>query len=184
MAIYLQSCLDSAAALFGCLATSTKTILAESLLHGYKFHRSVLLVVSSLEWCYFNCTRWSCDAILILIENVIDVSLFPVKSKSHELFWEVNQWIFVCVGERFDCSLFSLLCSINTVYYMSPFATMILGIPALLLEGNGIMSWFEAHPVSLVSTHHYIQFWCVSLLSQLFHLLRQSFIPQLQSHST
>lgn len=29
---------------------------------------------------------------------------------------------------------------------MAPFATMILGIPALLLEGNGIMSWFEAHP--------------------------------------
>ena len=29
------------AALFGCLATSTKTILAESLLHGYKFDRSV-----------------------------------------------------------------------------------------------------------------------------------------------
>ncbi|CAF2205011.1 unnamed protein product [Brassica rapa] len=62
------------AALFGCLATSTKTILAESLLHGYKFD------------------------------------------------------------------------SINTVYYMAPFATMILGIPALLLEGNGILSWFDAHP--------------------------------------
>ena len=31
------------AALFGCLATSTKTILAESLLHGYKFDR---------YWCY------------------------------------------------------------------------------------------------------------------------------------
>ncbi|EFH63951.1 hypothetical protein ARALYDRAFT_476925 [Arabidopsis lyrata subsp. lyrata] len=62
------------AALFGCLATSTKTILAESLLHGYKFD------------------------------------------------------------------------SINTVYYMAPFATMILGIPALLLEGSGILSWFEAHP--------------------------------------
>jgi len=27
------------AALFGCLATSTKTILAEALLHGYKFDR-------------------------------------------------------------------------------------------------------------------------------------------------
>ncbi|CAH8354731.1 unnamed protein product [Eruca vesicaria subsp. sativa] len=62
------------AALFGCLATSTKTILAESLLHGYKFD------------------------------------------------------------------------SINTVYYMAPFATMILGLPALLLEGNGILSWFDAHP--------------------------------------
>ncbi|KAL0855834.1 hypothetical protein Bca101_060987 [Brassica carinata] len=62
------------AALFGCLATSTKTILTESLLHGYKFD------------------------------------------------------------------------SINTVHYMAPFATMILGIPALLLEGNGILSWFDAHP--------------------------------------
>ncbi|KAJ4884676.1 hypothetical protein Rs2_34769 [Raphanus sativus] len=30
------------AALFGCLATSTKTILAESLLHGYKFDRNCL----------------------------------------------------------------------------------------------------------------------------------------------
>lgn len=36
------------AALFGCLATSTKTILAESLLHGYKFDRSVPLPGVSL----------------------------------------------------------------------------------------------------------------------------------------
>ncbi|MED6207038.1 GDP-mannose transporter gonst5 [Stylosanthes scabra] len=62
------------AALFGCLATSTKTILAESLLHGYKFD------------------------------------------------------------------------SINTVYYMAPFATMILALPALLLEGNGIIDWLSTHP--------------------------------------
>ncbi|XP_057987043.1 GDP-mannose transporter GONST5 isoform X2 [Hevea brasiliensis] len=61
------------AALFGCLATSTKTILAESLLHGYKFD------------------------------------------------------------------------SINTVYYMAPFATMILGVPAILLEGNGVVDWFDTH---------------------------------------
>lgn len=61
------------AALFGCLATSTKTILAESLLHGYKFD------------------------------------------------------------------------SINTVYYMAPFATMILAVPALLLEGAGVMNWFSTH---------------------------------------
>ncbi|KAF2291398.1 hypothetical protein GH714_023657 [Hevea brasiliensis] len=61
------------AALFGCLATSTKTILAESLLHGYKFD------------------------------------------------------------------------SINTVYYMAPFATMILGVPAMLLEGNGVLDWFYTH---------------------------------------
>ncbi|XP_059435116.1 UDP-galactose transporter 1 isoform X1 [Corylus avellana] len=61
------------AALFGCLATSTKTILAESLLHGYKFD------------------------------------------------------------------------SINTVYYMAPFATMILAVPAMLLEGNGVLEWFHTH---------------------------------------
>ncbi|KAF2595376.1 hypothetical protein F2Q70_00044463 [Brassica cretica] len=36
------------------------------------------------------------------------------------------------------------LCSINTVYY-KPFATTRY-IPALLLGGNGIKSWFEAHP--------------------------------------
>lgn len=59
------------AALFGCVATSTKTILAESLLHGYKFD------------------------------------------------------------------------SINTVYYMAPFATMILSVPAILLEGGGVIEWLQ-----------------------------------------
>lgn len=40
-----------------------------------------------------------------------------------------------------------VLCfSINTVYYMAPFATMIMGIPALLLEGNGILEWLSSHP--------------------------------------
>ncbi|GFQ06381.1 UDP-galactose transporter 1 [Phtheirospermum japonicum] len=62
------------AALFGCLATSTKTILVEYLLHGYK------------------------------------------------------------------------LDSINTVYYMAPFATMILVVPALLLEGSGVIHWFDKFP--------------------------------------
>ncbi|XP_073047056.1 UDP-galactose transporter 1-like isoform X2 [Primulina eburnea] len=62
------------AALFGCLATSTKMILAESLLHGYKFD------------------------------------------------------------------------GINTVYYMAPFATMILGIPAVLLEGSGVVEWIRTCP--------------------------------------
>ncbi|XBI97185.1 hypothetical protein VPH35_033371 [Triticum aestivum] len=61
------------AAMIGCLATSTKTILAESLLHGYKFD------------------------------------------------------------------------SINTVYYMAPFATMILALPAMLLEGGGVIDWFYTH---------------------------------------
>lgn len=42
----------------------------------------------------------------------------------------------------FCCSVFS----INTVYYMAPFAMMIMGIPALLLEGNGILEWLSIHP--------------------------------------
>ncbi|XP_042034095.1 UDP-galactose transporter 1-like [Salvia splendens] len=62
------------AALFGCIATSTKTILAESLLHGYKFD------------------------------------------------------------------------SINTVYYMAPFATMILAGPAMVLEGPGVTDWLLTCP--------------------------------------
>ncbi|CAA7405279.1 unnamed protein product [Spirodela intermedia] len=61
------------AALFGCLATSTKTILAEALLHGYKFD------------------------------------------------------------------------SINTVYHMAPFATAILAVPAMFLEGGGVAAWFRTH---------------------------------------
>ncbi|CAL4996091.1 unnamed protein product [Urochloa decumbens] len=61
------------AAMVGCLATSTKTILAESLLHGYKFD------------------------------------------------------------------------SINTVYYMAPFATMILSVPAIVLEGSGVVSWLYTY---------------------------------------
>ena len=35
--------------------------------------------------------------------------------------------------------------SINTVYYMAPFATMILAVPALLLEGNGVLEWLNTH---------------------------------------
>lgn len=62
------------AAFFGCVVTSTKTILAESLLHGYNFD------------------------------------------------------------------------SINTVYYMAPYATMILALPALLLEGWGVVTWFNTQP--------------------------------------
>lgn len=42
--------------------------------------------------------------------------------------------------------LFMYICSINTVYYMAPFATMILALPALLLEGNGVIEWLNTHP--------------------------------------
>lgn len=29
---------------------------------------------------------------------------------------------------------------------MAPFATMILAVPAILLEGNGILEWLDTHP--------------------------------------
>uniref|UniRef100_R7W9Z2 Sugar phosphate transporter domain-containing protein n=1 Tax=Aegilops tauschii TaxID=37682 RepID=R7W9Z2_AEGTA len=70
---FMQTIKSFTPATTGCLATSTKTILAESLLHGYKFD------------------------------------------------------------------------SINTVYYMAPFATMILALPAMLLEGGGVIDWFYTH---------------------------------------
>ncbi|BBG95641.1 EamA-like transporter family protein [Prunus dulcis] len=34
---------------------------------------------------------------------------------------------------------------INTVYYMAPFATMILAVPAVVLEGNGVIEWLHTH---------------------------------------
>lgn len=37
-------------------------------------------------------------------------------------------------------------CSINTVYYMAPYATMILALPAMLLEGPGIVEWLQTTP--------------------------------------
>ncbi|KAF6176826.1 hypothetical protein GIB67_026513 [Kingdonia uniflora] len=80
------------AALFVCLATSTNTILAKSLLHGYKF----------------------------------------------------------------DC--------INTVYYMTPFATMILALPALFLKGHGAWVWFHTHEILysslilILTLHFYLNF--------------------------
>lgn len=46
--------------------------------------------------------------------------------------------------------MFHVLPSINTVYYMAPFATMILAVPALLLEGSGVIEWFYTYP-SLMS---------------------------------
>ena len=62
-------------------------------------------------------------------------------------------WLFVIKVFRFFlCStfessvLFCSVCSINTVYYMAPFATMILAVPALLLEGSGVVVWLYTCP--------------------------------------
>ncbi|KAG5544494.1 hypothetical protein RHGRI_017048 [Rhododendron griersonianum] len=97
------------AALFGCLATSMKTILAESLLHGYKFDS----ILSGYTASY---GAWAEFCLLFLI-GTVDSDIWP---------------------------------SINTVYYMAPYATMILAGPALLLEGPGVVQWFQTH-TSLLS---------------------------------
>jgi Triose-phosphate Transporter family len=53
------------AALFGCLATSTKTILAESLLHGYKFDRFLLLSILLLFYLrYLYWSKWCTQVML------------------------------------------------------------------------------------------------------------------------
>lgn len=44
-----------------------------------------------------------------------------------------------------NSTLFLVGLSINTVYYMAPFATMILAVPAMLLEGNGVLEWLHTH---------------------------------------
>ncbi|KAE9456762.1 hypothetical protein C3L33_11342, partial [Rhododendron williamsianum] len=148
------------AALFGCLATSMKTILAESLLHGYKFDR--------------NSDGFDC---CLTTEEV--VSLFPTqhqvtidRSKSCRLLQpicfalSIRSVYLLCILSGYTASYgawaeFCLLFligtvdsdiwpSINTVYYMAPYATMILAGPALLLEGPGVVQWFQTH-TSLLS---------------------------------
>lgn len=66
---------------------------------------------------------------------------------------------FIHFSSCFDIRIFFLLyltnnelmffwddCSINTVYYMAPFATMILAVPAMLLEGPGVVKWILTCP--------------------------------------
>ncbi|KAF5954960.1 hypothetical protein HYC85_007816 [Camellia sinensis] len=97
------------AALFGCLATSTKTILAESLLHGYKFDSSVIIIFT----------------------------LDTETIKGHDRDTRDTR-VQIWTQERGTRI-------INTVYYMAPYATMILAVPALLLEGVGVVQWFQSH---------------------------------------
>lgn len=68
---------------------------------------------------------------------------FPCSSRTRlrevlsvsSVLCNLNHWF----GQR-------LVCSINTVYYMAPYATMILALPALLLEGWGVVTWFNTQP--------------------------------------
>ncbi|KAF8411779.1 hypothetical protein HHK36_004338 [Tetracentron sinense] len=184
------------AALFGCLATSTKTILAESLLHGYKFD-SPLFNAATLEFDLWLCSYrqelilkcfgyWKASVLfpqeLVLHVNSVgnngpisvvaelwkrillsSKSALPIVAvllwigpgfQQRSLHSRIN-WLYthsrVFVQNEFQYALllilwfFLVLFSINTVYYMAPFATMILAVPALLLEGAGVIAWFYTH---------------------------------------
>ncbi|KAF7141143.1 hypothetical protein RHSIM_Rhsim06G0104400 [Rhododendron simsii] len=74
---------------------------------------------------------------------------FALSIRSVDLLWFVNflqQSPFL--SQSSVVSLFSH--HINTVYYMAPYATMILAGPALSLEGPGVVQWFQTH-TSLLS---------------------------------
>ncbi|KAI8550995.1 hypothetical protein RHMOL_Rhmol06G0150200 [Rhododendron molle] len=118
------------AALFGCLATSTKTILAESLLHGYKFDRSLLTVANLVAYCSLS-----------VLPYLFDQLIFSASYGS---------WAEFCLLFLIGTVDSDIWPSINTVYYMAPYATMILAGPALLLEGPGVVQWFQTH-TSLLS---------------------------------
>lgn len=88
---------------------------------------------------------------LLLVFSVLSYSQFV------KLFRKtVNVWIWLQVKLfawfisdslrlTLSCIFFLYLLSINTVYYMAPLATMILGLPAILVEGSGVINWFYTH---------------------------------------
>lgn len=54
-------------------------------------------------------------------------------------------YFLLMLNSYLSCDYFCLPFSINTVYYMAPFATMILAVPAMLLEGPGVIYWLQTH---------------------------------------
>lgn len=54
-------------------------------------------------------------------------------------------YVLLMFNSYLSCDYFCLPFSINTVYYMAPFATMILAVPAMVLEGPGVIDWFQTH---------------------------------------
>lgn len=88
------------AALFGCLATSTKTILAESLLHGYKFDRCPLyacisfIVINFVFWCSF----FSFSIFFIFLDFPVCRLHFSVISMSVMLLflWKMGFYLIHC----------------------------------------------------------------------------------------
>ncbi len=68
-------------------------------------------------------------------------SLVSASGNIHTYLWWVSE-LKAEVGGLMTLLQF-FCCSINTVYYMAPYATMILSIPALLLEGAGVLKWAE-----------------------------------------
>jgi hypothetical protein len=88
------------------------------------------------------------------IVNVHPTSVFRLLQEVFNcIFSSFSQWQHIYIPVMsirtqsrawgVDDSAKFFCCSINTVYYMAPYATMILSIPALLLEGPGVVKWAE-----------------------------------------
>ncbi|KAF6143524.1 hypothetical protein GIB67_029693 [Kingdonia uniflora] len=110
------------------------------------FTPTTIVVLQWLVWRkYFDWRIWAS-----LVPIVGEILLTSVAELSFNMF-RFCAALFVCLatsiktistesllhGYKFDC--------INTVFYMTPFATMILALPALFLKGHGVWVWFHTH---------------------------------------
>ena len=97
---------------------------------------------------------WCPGAYLLAAVCSANNSVKNISSSSEiNLFFETiipAQWRLELLIIYCSKMIYSIFCSINTVYYMAPFATMILALPAMLLEGGGVINWFYTHD-SIVS---------------------------------
>ncbi|XP_028220299.1 UDP-galactose transporter 1-like [Glycine soja] len=111
------------------------------------FTPTTIVVLQWLVWRkYFDWRIWAS-----LIPIVGGIILTSVTELSFNMFGFCAA-LFGCLATS---SYFHVLhritflfmyLSINTVYFMAPFATMILALPAMLLEGKGILEWLNTHP--------------------------------------
>ncbi|KAF6173914.1 hypothetical protein GIB67_039865 [Kingdonia uniflora] len=116
------------------------------------FTPATIVVLQWLVWRkYFDWRIWAS-----LVPIVGGILLTSVTELSFNMFGLCAN-LFVCLatytktilaesllyGYKFDC--------INTVYYMTPFATMILALPNLFLKGHGVWVWFYTHETLCLS---------------------------------
>ena len=82
------------AALFGCLATSTKTILAEALLHGYKFDRYAIYALLFLLFFLSDGFLPDLRSIQYKFNEKVDILLgtHPLDQDDQRKMNVINSW--------------------------------------------------------------------------------------------